>query len=69
VDIAAADGRTISRRPEARLSQWGLIVLELHIPEGVEWVKRREAAAWALARMDDVSEFRLSVFMPSGFDG
>ncbi len=44
-------------------------MLELHIPEGVEWVKRREAAAWALARMDDVSEFRLSVFMPSGFDG
>jgi hypothetical protein len=44
-------------------------MLELRVPDGVEWVKRKAPAEWALTRMNDRSELSLSVFMPSGFEG
>ncbi len=45
---------------------------EMRIPAGVELVRNAEPARWAIRRMDsanDPPQWKLSTFMPSGFDG
>jgi hypothetical protein len=45
---------------------------EIRIPGGVELVKSAEPAEWATRRMDsatDPPQWKLSTFMPAGFDG
>jgi hypothetical protein len=45
---------------------------EMRIPAGVELVKTAEPARWAIRRMDPASDpprWKLSTFMPAGFDG